>query len=172
LLRSSDGRVWAGTGAGLLEFAAGHVREYGEAHGLEGILSSRALAEDSYGNIWLGTQASGAIRIARDGLTTYTKIDGLHDDVIRTVLETRSGRLCIVSRGPRLNIFDGQRFRTIVPKLPHGSAAAAESYYAVALHDRAGEWWIPSGDTLYRFPAVKDAASLAATDAQGRLQAG
>jgi hypothetical protein len=80
--------------------------------------------------------------------------------------------LCIVSRGPRLNIFDGQRFRTIVPKLPHGSAAAAESYYAVALHDRAGEWWIPSGDTLYRFPAVKDAASLAATDPKGVYRLG
>jgi ligand-binding sensor domain-containing protein/signal transduction histidine kinase len=162
LLRSSDGRVWAGTGAGLLEFAAGHVREYGEAHGLEGILSSRALAEDSYGNIWLGTQASGAIRIARDGLTTYTKTDGLDDDFIRTVLETRSSRLCVVSRGSRINIFDGQRFRTIVPKLPRGSDA--ESYYAVALHDRDGEWWIPSGDALYRFTAVKDAASLATTD--------
>jgi ligand-binding sensor domain-containing protein/signal transduction histidine kinase len=160
VLRASDGHVWAGTEAGLLEFVSGRVTEYGAAHGLEGI-SSYALNEDAYGNIWVGTAASGAVRIARDGLTTYTKIDGLDHDAVGMLLDTRSGQLCAVSRGSRLNIFDGQRFQTVVPKLPRDSDAGAESYYAVALHDHAGEWWIPSGDTLYRFPAVKNAASLA-----------
>jgi ligand-binding sensor domain-containing protein len=72
--------------------------------------------------------------------------------------------LCAVSRGVRLNLFDGQRFQTVVPKLFGGAGEGrSESYYAATLHDSTGEWWIPSGNTLYRFPAVKDPAFLAET---------
>jgi signal transduction histidine kinase/ligand-binding sensor domain-containing protein len=159
--RSADGHVWAGTEAGLVEFAAGRMRRYGAAHGVEGIFAG-ALAEDACGNIWIGTAASGAIRIARYGLTTYTTIDGLNHDVVGTLFELPHGQLCAVSRGSRINIFDGQRFHTVVPNLPRVTGdARVDSYYALALYDRAGAWWIPSGDMLYRFPAVANPASLA-----------
>ena len=163
VLRSSDGHVWAGTEAGLVEFAAGRTRRYGSAHGVEGVFAG-ALAEDPYGNIWIGTAASGAIRIARDGLTTYTTIDGLDHNVVGTLFETASGQFCAVSRGSRVNIFDGQRFHTVVPKLPRViEDARVDSYYALALHDRSGEWWIPAGDVLYRFAAAANPASLGTT---------
>lgn len=164
LLPSSDGRVWIGTDAGLYEFAAGRWKEYRAAHGLEEAYI-QSVAEDQYGNIWAATVASGATRIARDGLTTYTRSDGLEHEVIGMLFETRNGRFCAVGRGPRLNIFDGQRFQAVAPKLPRaGHDARGDSYYAMALHDRAGEWWIPAGDRLYRFPAVTDPARLAAVD--------
>jgi ligand-binding sensor domain-containing protein/two-component sensor histidine kinase len=167
VLRSSDGHVWAGGGAGLVEVAVGRVKRYGAAHGVEGIFAG-ALAEDAYGNMWVGTAASGAIRIARDGLTTYTTVDGLDHNVVGTLFETPDGKLCAVSRGSRLNTFDGERFHTVVPKLPRVTRdARADSYYALALHDRAGHVWIPSGDTLYRFSAVKDRASHVAINPAG-----
>ncbi len=167
VLKSSDGIVWAGGDAGVYAFAArrgamaaDRVMEYGAADGLEGI-DFRVWAEDVHGNIWIATLASGAIRIARGGLTTYTTSDGLDHDAVGALFEARSGELCAVSRGSRINVFDGRRFHTIVPRLPLGHARA-EPRYALALHDRAGEWWIPSGSTLYRFPAVRP-ARLAAT---------
>ncbi len=160
LLRTFDGRTWVGTDAGVSEIAAGGMTSYGAAHGLEG--SIVALAEDSSGNIWAGTDASGAIRIPRGGFTTYTKADGLSDQEIGPVFETTGGQLCVVTRGPRLHVFDGHRFRAVLPNIPRGaghSARRGESY-AAALQDRAGEWWIPSAETLYRFAPVADVAAL------------
>lgn len=158
LLRASDGRVWVGTDAGVSEIATGGMTSYGSAHGLEG--SVVALAEDSSGNIWAGTEASGAIRIPRRGFTTYTKADGLSEQEIGSVFETTAGQLCVVTRGPRLHVFDGHRFRAVVPNIPAGQLANRGESYAAALQDRAGEWWIPSGETLYRFAPVADVAAL------------
>jgi ligand-binding sensor domain-containing protein/two-component sensor histidine kinase len=162
ILTSSDGHVWAASDAAVYRFDdAGHPTKYDATHGLESVAAG-ALAEDADGNIWVGTAAAGATRIRRGGLTTYTTLDGLDHEAIGMFFETRDGRLCAISRGSRINVLDGQRFRTVVPNVPpDGDDARADSYYALALLDRAGEWWIPSGATLYRFAAVKDPALLA-----------
>ena len=158
LLRASDGRVWVGTFGGLHELVDGRVRTYG----LEGA-SVSTLEEDAHGNIWAGTEAEGAARVARDGLTTYNVDDGLDHALIRTIFETRAGQLCAISRGPRINVFDGQRFHAVAPKRRGTAAETRSPTYAVAIHDRAGEWWVPFGDALFRFPAVANPASLATT---------
>jgi ligand-binding sensor domain-containing protein/two-component sensor histidine kinase len=162
LLTSSDGHVWAASGAALYRIDdRGHATRYDAAHGFDGIAEG-ALAEDVDGNIWVGTTAAGAARIRRAGLTTYTTRDGLDHDAIGMFFETPDGRLCAISRGSRINVFDGRRFQTIVPNIPFDAdGERADSYYALALLDRSGEWWIPSGATLYRFAAVRDPALLA-----------
>ena len=163
LLQTSDDRIWVGSDAGLNEVSADRVKPYGAAHGLERTAFT-ALAEDAYGNIWAGTTV-GATRLARDGLTTYTTADGLDHNVIGSLFETRSGQLCAVTPGSRINVFDGQRFRAILPRRRRQGDIRGDSYYGVALYDRAGEWWIPSGDRLFRFPAV-DATDLAVIEPQ------
>ncbi len=160
LLSSTDGRVWIGTDVGLNEFAAGRLRGYGNAHGIEGVVT--ALAEDAYGSVWAGTQASGAIRVARGGLATYTSADGLEQDPVGGIFETVSGELCTVGRGPWINVFDGQRFHAVVPDVLRsgGDPDNRNESYATALQDRGGGWWIPSGDRLYRFRPVADVSAL------------
>jgi signal transduction histidine kinase/streptogramin lyase len=163
MLTSSDGHVWAASDAAVYRFDGRHTTKYDATHGVEGVAAG-ALAEDADGNIWIGTAAGGAIRIKRGGLTTYTTDDGLDHDAAGQFFETGDGRLCAISRGSRINVFDGRRFHVVVPNIPRdGDDARADSYYALALLDGAGEWWIPSGTTLYRFAAVKDPALLAAS---------
>ncbi len=149
LLQSTDGRVWIGTLNGLTEFDGERFRSFGKP---AGITRTLAMAEDREGNLWLGTLATGALRIARNGFSVYTDDDGLADTSIGTVFEGSDGGLYAVSTNQRIHRFDGRRFTAIRPNLsrdlsdPNGPGSA--------LRDRTGEWWIPGQAGLYRFPRV------------------
>ena len=98
-----------------------------------------ALAEDLAGNLWLAVGHAGAMRLSREGFTTFGRADGLHS--VYDVFEDRDGHLCFrgfvlgdpsttsVFEGaplplvsavdpfpwPRLGCFDGQRFEVFTP---------------------------------------------------------
>src|SRR6266404_397544 len=89
LLQSADGSLWVGNFGGLshLPFNGSNsnpaalkevspFRSYTKAQGLDDI-GIRALAEDLDGNLWLGSDSSGAVRITRAGFTTFSEADGL-----------------------------------------------------------------------------------------------
>jgi len=147
LLWTADGHLWIGTSAGVTEFDGVRFRAYSRDERLSKGIHS--LAQDTDGNVWVATDR-GAIRIALQGLTTYTEADGLADRTIRTIFESQSGELCALSQGQYVNVFDGRRFRAIRPKVPE----AIGSDYALGLQDRFGEWWMPVADRLFRFARV------------------
>lgn len=80
LFQSVDGTVWVGTEDGLSTFVAGNerrghsFRSFGNAHGLSDVAIS-ALTEDPAGNLWIGTANGGAMKMARNGFTTFTQAD-------------------------------------------------------------------------------------------------
>ena len=80
LLQSSDGQVWIATLDGLTQFDGERFRAFTKAQGVPGATS---LAEDRHGNVWIGTAAGGALRLARNGFTSYTEADGLAGAPIR-----------------------------------------------------------------------------------------
>ncbi|HZT61424.1 MAG TPA: two-component regulator propeller domain-containing protein [Pyrinomonadaceae bacterium] len=164
LFQSSDGRLWAGTTGGLSEFVAdekgGHFRGYTTAQGLTDP-EVWALAEDRDGSLWLGTQNGGALKLASNGFVTYTQADGLGGNIIRSILEDRSGALCVISAGlyrKFINRFDGKRFTATWPE---GVNPTGWGWNQVAFEDHAGEWWLDTGQGLYRFPKVNGVAQLA-----------
>ena len=87
-LQSSDGQVWIATLDGVTQFDGERFRAFTKAQGVTGATS---LAEDRHGNIWIGTGAGGALRLARNGFTSYTEADGLTDAPIRDVLKAPRG---------------------------------------------------------------------------------
>ena len=168
ILETSEGRLWFGSFGGLSELTSlaepdhPHFQNYRAAEGLSD-RGVQTLAEDRERNLWVGGE--GATKIARSGFTTYGLPDGLPDPNITSIFEDLAGDLCVMSQGRQLwiNCFDGQRFRATRPKFPPAIHYFGWGWKQTALQDRAGEWWIATGDGLLRFPKVATVEQLART---------
>lgn len=164
LFQSSDGRFWIGTECGLSQLlntdeSVRNIRTY---MGVEVLTDPRvwALAEDGYGNLWIGT-ANGAVRVAQGGFTTYTEADGLSGREVINITESGTGELSVQTRsanGNHISRFDGQRFASVDPMLPH----AGDSYNIIlGPQDREGEWWLATPSGAWRFPKISRIEDLA-----------
>jgi ligand-binding sensor domain-containing protein/two-component sensor histidine kinase len=167
LLETSDGTLLASTTDGLVEWTPGHpdrereFQAYSLAEGLSEI-GLTGLAEDRDGNVWIGTAGSGVMKLNRSGLVTYTETDGAGWP--RQFLEDRQGDLCVVSIPTgkiRVSRFEERRFRPFEPAWPASLTDFGWGTTQIALQDRAGEWWIATGEGLFRFPPVERVEELA-----------
>jgi signal transduction histidine kinase/streptogramin lyase len=166
LFQSSNGAVWVGTTLGLAEWTPGATdgREF-HGHTLTEGLSARYIgpvAEDRDGNLWVATPGSGVMKIARSGFTTFDGVDGVPQ--AHALLETPRGEFVAVLRdemGLALGHFDGTRFRPVRPAWPRRISNSGWGARQIALQDRAGEWWIATGEGLARFSAASHVEDLA-----------
>ena len=157
--QSPDGRIWVRTfGPSLIEFDGRAFRTYWI--GSRGIAAEAPLAEDREGNLWLGTNAVGALKISRHGWTTYSEPEGLGTSVA-SIFETSSGEIYASSGAWLVSRLRGGRFTTVRPGLPKTITDASWRDVNNVLLDRAGDWWIGTRAGLYRFrgtPRVEDLA--------------
>jgi ligand-binding sensor domain-containing protein/signal transduction histidine kinase len=182
VLESSDHRYWVASNTGLFQFFADRSDqgEYFHAYTTRNGLSYHeitTLCEDRDGNLWLGTNSTGVMKLTREGFTTYDQADGLIG--INAIFEDRAGDICfrgyvpsgqratvfggitldpkvgVSSYSPRLGRFGRERFKWFMPdalnKLRTLWGWVGEQ---VTLQARNGEWWIGTGAGLYRFPAM------------------
>ena len=154
----SDGRVRVGTVSALHEIEGAHITSVSHAQGLVDD-PINAVTEDRDGNLWIATDASGALRIAAFGLVSYFRSDGLRSDFVPSLFEADAGRVIAVS-ATRFSIseFDGRRFvkaRFNVP--PH----VPDTRYFTVLRDHLGAWWLGTPMGLYRFPPTGRIADVA-----------
>jgi PAS domain S-box-containing protein len=171
LCQSSDGKLWAGNGPALSEFKpnknpasnedGGRFQTYTPANGLtdSAIIT---IAEDRDRNLWMGTYVSGAMRLAANAFTTYNQTDGLGGVTIASIFESREGDL-VVSEERRLNRFDGERFAAARLAFPNGITYAGWGWYQTTFQDREGEWWMPTGQGLVRYPKLNDLKQITYT---------
>ena len=170
LFQSSTGQLWVGVITGLVEFVPQASREGSRVRHYvsEPILSKlfvQTLAEDRDGNLWIGTD-NGALKLARNGFTTYTEADGLGEARVSSIFESRAGELgvmTIFSSPTPLSWFEGNRFRAIRPQVPQRLTYFGWGWLQLTLQDQAGEWWLPTGQGLVRYPKVDQLSQLATT---------
>ncbi len=189
LYESADGKLWVGTNAGLCELVPGadsapaSLRTYTERHGLS-YHEVVTVAADRDGNVWLGTNTAGAMKLARNGFTTFDARDGLN--AVTSFFESDAGefyaygevlgdrqasifdgaKLDLLDPGPlnhwrRLGRFDGQRFTWLIPAALKGKYLGW-SGLPLALQARTGEWWIGTAEGLFQFPRTSSFAALKA----------
>jgi hypothetical protein len=185
LFETSDHRFWVATARGLLEFfpnADPHerFRAYTERNGLS-YFDVTAVNEDLGGNLWLGTNTAGAMKLTRGGFSTYGEQDGIK--TVQALFEDRAGDLCLrgsvlgdartsVFEGAmldaqrdeqpslytRVGCFDGRRF---VWFKPAGVNVFGWVQEHLTLQARSGEWLLGTGEGLFRFPQADMFVDLA-----------
>jgi ligand-binding sensor domain-containing protein len=130
-------------------------RKYGPANGLSDQVIY-ALRQDRDGNLWLGSETGGAMKIARGGIRTYTESDGLRSARFGSLFENRTGEFLAIT-GPQeakfLQRFDGKTFNSI-PLRPNGISKLGSGSKQIGFEDHPGEWWLATGQGLCRFPRI------------------
>ena len=135
------GSLWVATTTHLARLRGGEVHEWVREAPVG--LSVRAIAEDHEGNLWLGSQWAGLLRV-RDGWTRrYSVPEGLHDPLVWSLARDADGRTW-VGTNDGLAVFDGQRFTRVEPgaALPHANV--------YTLLPEAGGLWIGTRGGLVR----------------------
>jgi ligand-binding sensor domain-containing protein len=118
IFKSSSGRIWVSdTSPALNEFDGETFRSY-PIKQFTGTDHIATIAEDTDGNLWLGTSANGVLRFARQGFVTYDTTDGL-GEVIGSIFENHAGELYVTSRNWIISRFDGEKFISVKPGLPN-----------------------------------------------------
>ncbi|MCI0490249.1 MAG: histidine kinase [Blastocatellia bacterium] len=162
LIQSANDQIWIGTsGGGLTRFDGKRFRTATTAQGLSNNVIP-SLAEDRAGNIWMASE-SGVMKLTNSGFTAFTRVDGLGPDRIGAIFEDRAGNLCVVTGlwNQYISRFDGEGFTTVQPRLVEGTGWGKGQ---ITLQDRTGDWWVPTGDGLYRYPGVALPEQLARTN--------
>ena len=167
MLEAADGRLWVGTTSSLSEMVRGSRAEepqalhnYTPANGLSDYMI-RALTEDRDGNLWVGTDSGGVMKISRHGFITYGEADGLGGTDIKSIFVDREGRLCFTSGSYFVHQLEVDHFVKVGPQFPSGVKDFGFGWNQTVLQDHAGEWWMPTGEGLYRFARTRSVEELA-----------
>ncbi len=167
IYQSSDGKLWVGSEGDLSEFLQSadkdgvQFRRYASTSGIRDVTS---IGEDRDGNLWIGTGTNGAMKIASNGLTPFNETDGLGGMRISQISETGAADVCVFSGSSNgevfLNRFDAGKFAAIRLALPRGIASWSWGWGQNMLQDRSGEWWVPTGQGLVRYPKLRNLEQL------------
>jgi ligand-binding sensor domain-containing protein/signal transduction histidine kinase len=155
-----DGRVWFGTNLGISEFDGERYQKDSSDDALN-YYAVNSMERDIAGNLWLGTDAGGAMRIARNGFVSYKERDGLASMWMRRLFEDAAGSLCVMFNGRiAFACLDGGRFNNFYPNVPEAVALASRYFTHDTIQDRLSEWWVGTAKGLYRFARVADPKQL------------
>ena len=154
LFVAASGQVWLGWREwSFATFDGRHFRSYPPPPGVLHV-SAIAFGEDDAGNVWVGTSASGVIKVARNGLVSYDQADGLSGDWVLSIFEDLRGALYVVTRNGFINRMEGERFVAVKPDVRLDVTTAPLGRSQLVLPDRHGDWWLRSMEGLFRFAAV------------------
>ena len=141
LCEDDDSRLWIGTqGGGLWCYDNGQLVPF---RGKSGTLSDtiNSIAEDSAGNLWLGTP-TGLIRLRKDRPTTFTVKEGLPSDFVSNVHVARSGTIWITTHAGTCQLKNDK----IIP-FPFQTDSPGRNPESLGIYeDRGGNLWA-FGDT-------------------------
>lgn len=134
-----DGKIWIGTYEGLASFDSERFNTFAANNELS-TESIKTLAEDSAGNLLMGTESKGLYRISHDGrAANYTKLDGLSDSEARAVFEDAEGNLWVGTNTGGLNCLK----RGKVVSYTREDGLPADSVVPIT-EDATGNLWIGS----------------------------
>ncbi|MBA4182681.1 MAG: hypothetical protein H0X49_01535 [Acidobacteria bacterium] len=157
LYQSSDGKFWVSTISGLCLWQGENSKSVCKTYTTKNDLCDYdvwAVTEDKDKNLWIGTRC-GLKKWTPYGFTTYTEADGTGLQLANSIFENAAGELFVsfnnYSTRP-ISRFDGEKFELVKPNFPSGIRYFGWGWKQTVWQDRAGDWWFPSGDGVYRFP--------------------
>jgi ligand-binding sensor domain-containing protein/signal transduction histidine kinase len=158
-----DGRLWIATEDGLVRIGADGIRRFSGPNGLGAPF--RVILEDRDGSLWLGSRGAGLSRLDAGGFLTYTELDGLLGREVTSILEDRSGQLCVsgvtADGGRWFGALNGDVFMPYTPRGTERLQYWGWGWGQTLLQDRTGGWWLPTGEGLFRYSAAASCTALA-----------
>jgi signal transduction histidine kinase/streptogramin lyase len=135
IVEDADRQLWLGTAAaGVGRLRNGRIETRALAAPFKEFVY--ALVGDDEGNLWVGTEPHGLHRLQKSRVLTYTRADGLGDDVIESLLEDRTGAMLVGTHAGGLCRIDaGTRCLTTANGLAHNRVNAM-------LQDPQGTLWL------------------------------
>jgi PAS domain S-box-containing protein len=147
IFTASDSKIWFSGQGFLYSSLAGRVRRSGDSAILP--LYIQNFAEDLAGNLWIATN-SGALRLARQGFTTFSRHEGLGDARILAVYQNSADELFVIDGRLFVSRFEKGVFDSKPINLPD-SAKLIYASTGVLLDER--DVWALTENGLYRFDA-------------------
>lgn len=151
ILQTRDGFLWCGTRAGLSRFDGVRFETFGrEQMRLEQTARIQALAEDSAGDLWIGTGSGELLRYRDGAFRRFAAAEGLKGEGravgrIAGLVTGARGELWVATYSEGIFRYAGGRFEQIA------ATAAISSITRLAL-DSAGYLWIATiGKGIFRY---------------------
>jgi ligand-binding sensor domain-containing protein/signal transduction histidine kinase len=158
---SPDGELWFAQTNGLGRLDGGRFRVYSIDHGITGD-ALNVITADANGSLWIGTDTNGASRLERGGFTTYSIENRAQRGWVAAISEDRQGTLyAIDGQTGAINFFRDNQFVPVRSNVPPSVAWSSRGFPRMAVEDHLGDWWVPTAEGLYRFPAVDTVRELA-----------
>ncbi len=171
LFESSNGDIWVGMFRALARFPhdGAPLQVWNGNDDLPG-RSTMSIGEDRDGNVWLGTDDLGVVKLAGDGFLSFSQRDGMGATSVIGISETQGGVLYSVGRYDdertgliSINTLQGDRFTAVLPRLPKGINYLGWRPARIVLQDHTGEWWLAALHGLLRYPKSDNPLDLART---------
>jgi ligand-binding sensor domain-containing protein len=135
LYQASDGSVWIATFAGARRLKNNKLTRYDLNDGLPGIIAT-SIAEDSWGNIWVGTVEGKTItKISGNLISQVSFNNGANQNFIFGIQEADDGNLWVGTVANGLFYYDGAIMSQIYEGPP-------DNTITVLTKDRRGNLWI------------------------------
>ena len=154
IVQDHQGYLWLATAAGIVRFDGVRFRVFGAAD-FPTLRTGWILCvhESRSGELWIGTQSSGLIRLHNGVATTYTQREGVPGSRLDSIREDSTGKLWINgSRG--VSRFEGGKLE----RYPTHQGKAVDAFL---LQSRDGSMWFRSGKDVVRFGADGSVAASA-----------
>lgn len=138
MVQTTDRRLWIGAGDALYEFMP-DATDIKASLRAAYPLGTTALAEDRYGNLWMGTASSGAKELVRRGFITFGLSDGLSSVRLSGIFTGSDGELYVNNLSKHIDRFDGEKFTTVSLRLPARNIDMSWEWGQTTFQDHAGE---------------------------------
>ena len=145
-----EGNLWVGANSGLNRLRDDVFTVYGKSEGLPSD-EPNAVFQDRGGRIWVGFHEGGLLLFSGERPRLFTTRDGLPDNDVFSIRESRTGDLLIGTRGG-LARMHGEHFDNYTPPDPLGRRNVFD-----ALEDSRGRLWLakPGGLSELRGKEVR-----------------
>lgn len=150
--------VWAGTPWGVCQVESDHSRCF--AHG-DLADPVTALGRDAEGNLWVGTESHGLVRLTNDGLVSFGREDGVLYGRFGEFLIGPHQEPCALTGGQKCLLVcrAGRHFVSTPILLPSGSNYSW-GWNQILARGRRGGWWLGTFSGVLRFGPSERVSAL------------
>jgi signal transduction histidine kinase/ligand-binding sensor domain-containing protein len=149
MIQDVRGEYWITGQGGVFHFNGHRLQLLGRREGVPGEMTW-GLMEDRDGNLWVGVEGAGVMRIVRNPFTAWSVEDGLAKPTVVEVSALSQGGVAAVTwdqSGLRIQRFQDPDFRDLTPPIPVPGLAE----YRPVLGDHLGDVWVATERSVDRF---------------------